>query len=504
MEEESYGACNKDKESNQGHLVNVDMFLEHIGEFGKMQIILQIMFCIMMLPATYQTLLLTFAANNPDWKCTGLSAECNNTNTIFHSSHDFYEQRCKFKNRSSWEFVQPKKFSIVTEWDLICEKNSLSYLANSALFLGWAVGALVLSAIADRFGRKSVLFPSLGTVILCGFISAFVHNFWLFFVLRLITGFAQGGVGLSIYVLATELVGPNFRALSGTIVWFAFTAALCLIGLKAYLVPDWRMLEIIVSAPYAFVIVFWKCVPESVRWLRVNDKVDEAEVILRKVAKTNGKIQPTVKLSTAEKDTAHGTYADLFRPASTCRDTLVQIGRKPTTIWSMFIGALSCGAVAFIPNIASNSAYMGLRITLGMLGKLCITVSFNELYVWSVELNPTIVRSQGMGLLQVISRIGAATAPWVAQWLRLYGDYLPFLLMGGLTMVATFLCFTLKETKGKETAEVFTRKSKPAIEEVTMVKMDHSRVEPNVEVMAIRREDEIVLSNKDVTEPIMG
>ena len=115
MEEESYGAFNKDKESNQGHLVNVDMFLEHIGEFGKMQIILQIMFCIMMLPATYQTLLLTFAANNPDWKCTGLSAECNNTNTIFNSSHDFYERRCKFENRSSWEFVQPKKFSIVTE-----------------------------------------------------------------------------------------------------------------------------------------------------------------------------------------------------------------------------------------------------------------------------------------------------------------------------------------------------------------------------------------------------
>ena len=68
----------------------------------------------------------------------------------------------------------------------------------------------------------------------------------------------------------------------------------------------------------------YRCVPESVRWLRVNERVDEAEAILRKVAKTNGKAQPTVKLSAAEKDTAHGTYADLFRPASTCRDTLVQ------------------------------------------------------------------------------------------------------------------------------------------------------------------------------------
>ena len=37
-----------------------------------------------------------------------------------------------------------------------------------------------------------------------------------------------------------------------------------------------------------------------------------------------------------------------------------------------------------------------------------------------------------------------------------------------------------------------------------MVKMDNSTVEPNVEVMAIRREDEIILTNKDATEPIMG
>ena len=35
---------------------------------------------------------------------------------------------------------------------------------------------------------------------------------------------------------------------------------------------------------------------------------------------------------------------------------------------------------------------MWSRVLLGMVGKLCITLSFNEIYVWSVELNPTIVR----------------------------------------------------------------------------------------------------------------
>lgn len=59
-----------------------------------------------------------------------------------------------------------------------------------------------------------------------------------------------------------------------------------------------------------------------------------------------------------------------------------------------------------------------------------------------------------MGLLQVISRIGAATAPWIAQFLRIVDERLPFVLMGALTLFASLLCVRLDETKGKETAEV--------------------------------------------------
>ena len=97
--------------------VNVDQYLGYIGEFGKRQIILQVLFCLMIIPATYQSLLLTFVANNPAWKCSRSSQnhECNRTDKAFTVSSNFYERRCEFVNRSSWEFTQPKKFSIVTE-----------------------------------------------------------------------------------------------------------------------------------------------------------------------------------------------------------------------------------------------------------------------------------------------------------------------------------------------------------------------------------------------------
>ncbi len=100
----------------EGGLVDVDGFLKYVGEFKKKQIILQVMFCFLIMPGTFQTLLLTFVGNDPPWRCTGLNVECNQTGLVFDlTNKDLYEKRCKLENRSSWEFVKPKRYSIVTE-----------------------------------------------------------------------------------------------------------------------------------------------------------------------------------------------------------------------------------------------------------------------------------------------------------------------------------------------------------------------------------------------------
>ena len=59
-----------------------------------------------------------------------------------------------------------------------------------------------------------------------------------------------------------------------------------------------------------------------------------------------------------------------------------------------------------------------------------------------------------MGLMEVASLIGGAAAPWAVQWMRIVHKRLPFLLIGGVTIIASFLCFFLKETNGKESAEL--------------------------------------------------
>ena len=74
-------------------------------------------------------------------------------------------------------------------------------------------------------------------------------------------------------------------------------------------------------------------------------------------------------------------------------------------------------------------------------------------YYIIIAISISLYRSQGLALLSVTSRCGAASAPWVAQYLGYYSSYLPFLLMGSLTLVSGGLCIKLKETTGLAMAE---------------------------------------------------
>ena len=75
---------------------------------------------------------------------------------------------------------------------------------------------------------------------------------------RFVVGFFEAGCFLSVFVLATELVGPEKRALAGILVWLYFTVALMILGLIAYFVRNWRTLLILSSAPWIFTLAFWK------------------------------------------------------------------------------------------------------------------------------------------------------------------------------------------------------------------------------------------------------
>ena len=111
--------------------MDVDEILLDIGEFGRMQVALVFIFCLLIIPPTYHTLIMSFAGSNPNWRCVANSTECNMTGEFSVLQEDDYYKRCDMK-RSSWEFTQPKEFSIVTEVGWIV---NMCYIALMELFV---------------------------------------------------------------------------------------------------------------------------------------------------------------------------------------------------------------------------------------------------------------------------------------------------------------------------------------------------------------------------------
>ena len=109
-----------------------------------------------------------------------------------------------------------------------------------------------------RFGRLKILFISISFHIIIGFLSAFSPNFWVFFASRFITGFFKPGIGVTMFIMASEYVGGKYRPMSGMVLWLVFGGSLVLLGVKAYFIREWKTLFIVCTIPYVFVLGFYK------------------------------------------------------------------------------------------------------------------------------------------------------------------------------------------------------------------------------------------------------
>jgi len=63
---------------------------------------------------------------------------------------------------------------------------------------------------------------------------------------------------LAQYIYMIELVGPSMRTAAGTIPYFIGGVIQMLVILTAYLIREWRVYLLVVTAPAVLVFPFWK------------------------------------------------------------------------------------------------------------------------------------------------------------------------------------------------------------------------------------------------------
>lgn len=71
-----------------------------------------------------------------------------------------------------------------------------------------------------------------------------------------------------------------------------YTLGLILLSIVTYLLRDWRKLAWATSAPFVLYYFYWFVLPESPRWLLMKERLEEANTILKSIARVNGKEMP--------------------------------------------------------------------------------------------------------------------------------------------------------------------------------------------------------------------
>ncbi|MDO5648553.1 MFS transporter [Paracoccus sp. (in: a-proteobacteria)] len=336
---------------------------------------------------------------------------------------------------------------------------------GTVFFAGMFVGAFAFGRIADRVGRRWVLFGTVAMDAVFGLLSVWAGDFTWLLVMRFLTGVAVGGTLPVDYAMMAEFLPPKNRG--RWLVWLEgfWAIGTIIIALTAWAAASWgatapwRWIFFVAAAPavIGFFLRFW--VPESPMFLIRQGRQAEARAVIDRVLRVNGAVPlpADTHLVTAQVPTgaARSIFDDTLRqatlgvlavwflvslsyygvfvwvPGQLATEgfgfvrgygflvvlALAQIpgyalaawgvdrlGRRPTLMAFLFLSAAGC----FLFTIASGTVMVAASL---ILMSFALLGTWGALYAFTPELYPTHLRGTGMGTASAMARVGGILAP---------------------------------------------------------------------------------------------
>lgn len=146
-------------------------------------------------------------------------------------------------------FVIDVMFHLHWQWDLVCGETYKASLIQSLFMLGILFGSLIFGYLADRYGRRHIIYLSIIGMVTGTFIGAATSSYVVYALTRHLVGVVSAGFGLVSYVLATEVCGPSKRGFVAIVIPMMFALGITIYSVMAYCIRDWRMLSVATAIP---------------------------------------------------------------------------------------------------------------------------------------------------------------------------------------------------------------------------------------------------------------
>ncbi|XP_063701568.1 organic cation transporter protein-like [Culicoides brevitarsis] len=524
--------------------MDLDNILEQIGEFGRFQIHNYLLVCLPVIFSAANSLTYVFTASIPKYRCFVPYCETTDNiiydadwvpyavppNKITRSSTIFEPDQCYYyKQKPDVSTCEPNSFlndtirchrwvfdpnerSIVNDWLITCPENEPKLaLVGTMHFAGIAFGTVVSGFLADRFGRKIIFIFSILLMAITGVLQTISPDLVWFYFFMFVNSIGTAGCYPLAFILGVEMVGKSNREVASMGLNYFYACGEAFVGLIAWLSRDWVILQLAASVPPLLFVSYYWFLPESPRWLIAKGRICEANAILSKAARVNGKtftaFEPipqdsdtsdsSIVVPVVQKKEIYATLKELLRSRvmvvralvlfynwsanafvyygfslsavnlsgnkylnfilvslvaipgyATAQYTMNKVGRKASMSCFMMVCGIMCCAGAYLNDVEKP----WISICLYLVGKLSITASFGIIYCYTTEMLPTIIRSGGCGALSTSARFAALLAPFVPL-LEHIDMSLPLTLFGNIAFVGGILTLLLPETLNSKLPE---------------------------------------------------
>ncbi|XP_013381567.1 organic cation transporter protein [Lingula anatina] len=124
----------------------------------------------------------------------------------------------------------------------------------------------------------------------------------------------------------------------------------------------------------------------------------------------------------------------------------------------MVVGGLACLSSLLVQLYANNELESTnfIKITLSTVGKFGIAASYNIIFIWGVEIFPTVLRNFSLGLALVSASLGTMLSPVIVREIQVESigkDTLPLVIFGAAAIFATMCTIPLPETANRDLPE---------------------------------------------------